>query len=168
MALYWIGAIYDRPGDQPESAAIYDSPYVDRVRISAHKCSLGASSRTSKPTEPSCVALEIDPKKRAAAKKEKGSQMTIEERVERLEASWGKTDPLVRELRDAVTVTAELENRQGKLVKEQSYRIAEHEDWLREHKASIKRHDAAMELLDKRIAELVSGIGAFIAAQGKK
>jgi hypothetical protein len=78
--------------------------------------------------------------------------MTIEERVDKLEASWGKTDPLVRELRDAVTVTAELENRQGKLVKEHSFRIAEHEDWL-------KRHEAAMESIDKRIAELVSGTG---------
>jgi hypothetical protein len=40
----------------------------------------------------------------------------------------GKTDPLVRELPDAVTLTAELENRQGKLVKEHSFRIAEHEE----------------------------------------
>ena len=87
--------------------------------------------------------------------------MTIEERVERLEASWGKTDPLVRELRDAVTVTAELENRQGKLVKEHSLRIAEHEEWLREHQAAMKE-------LDKRIADLVSGVGAFIAAQKQK
>jgi hypothetical protein len=94
--------------------------------------------------------------------------MTIEERVDRLEASWGKTDPLVRELRDAVTVTAELEHRQGKLVKEHSYLIAEHREWLQNHEASMKRHDAAMEVLDKRIADLVSGIGAFIAAQEKR
>ena len=87
--------------------------------------------------------------------------MTIEERVDRLEANWGKTDPLVRELRDAVTVTAELENRQGKLVKA-------HGEWLAEHEAAMKEHDAAMKSLDKRIDKLVSGIGAFIAAQGGK
>jgi hypothetical protein len=85
--------------------------------------------------------------------------MTIEERVNKLEANWGKTDPLVRELRDAVTVTAELESRQGKLVKEHSVRIAEHEDWLKRHGASMTRHDLAMEALDKRISDLVSAIG---------
>jgi hypothetical protein len=87
--------------------------------------------------------------------------MTIKERVDRLEANWGKTDPLVRELRDAVTVTAELERRQGKLVRE-------HSEWLAEHKAAIKAHDEAMKGLDARIDKLVSGIGAFIAAQGKE
>jgi hypothetical protein len=98
--------------------------------------------------------------------------MTIEERLDKLEANWGKTDPLVRELRDAVTVTAELENRQGKLLKENTFLIAEHHEAIRNHEAWLKRHDtamadhnSAMKDLDIRIAELVSGIGAFIAAQ---
>ncbi len=94
--------------------------------------------------------------------------MTIEERVEKLEASWGKTDPLVRELRDAVTVTAELENRQGKLVRAHGEWLAEHQVSMKTHEAWLKRHDDSMESLDKGIAELVSGIGAFIAAQGGK
>jgi hypothetical protein len=38
--------------------------------------------------------------------------------------------------------------------------IAEHEAWM-------QRHDAAMESLGKRIGDMVSAIGAFIAAQGK-
>ena len=87
--------------------------------------------------------------------------MTIEERVARLEANWGKDDPLVRELRGAVTVTAEVEHRHRKLVKERSYIMAEHEGWL-------KRDQAAMEELDRRIAGIVSAIGALIAAQSAK
>jgi hypothetical protein len=39
---------------------------------------------------------------------------------------------------------------------------------MKGHEAWLKRHAAAVELLDKRIAELVSGIGAFIAAPAKE
>ncbi len=39
--------------------------------------------------------------------------MTLEERMGRLEKAWGSQDDAVRELRDAVTVTAQLEARQS-------------------------------------------------------
>ena len=80
--------------------------------------------------------------------------MTTEERLDRLEARWGAQDDLVRELRDAVTVTAELERRQAKLLREHSEALVEHEQWLKEHKAS-------MNDLDKRISDLVSGFGSI-------
>jgi uncharacterized coiled-coil protein SlyX len=44
--------------------------------------------------------------------------MTLEERMDRLEKSWGSQDDAVRELRHAVTVTAQLEARQGRVLKE--------------------------------------------------
>jgi uncharacterized coiled-coil protein SlyX len=74
--------------------------------------------------------------------------MTIEERMEKLEKALGSQDTLVRELRDAVTVTAQLEARQGRMLKE-------HGDWL-------ISHQEAMKALDARIANLVSGIGEFM------
>jgi uncharacterized coiled-coil protein SlyX len=37
--------------------------------------------------------------------------MTLEERMDRLEKAWGSQDDTVRELRDAVAVTAQLEAR---------------------------------------------------------
>lgn len=72
----------------------------------------------------------------------------MEERVDRLEKSLGKNDELVRELRDAVTVTAHLEAAQGRLLKE-------HSKWLVEH-------NGAMKDLDERISRLVSGFGEFM------
>lgn len=81
--------------------------------------------------------------------------MTIEERMDRLEAKLGSQDELVRELRDAVTVTAELEARQSKVLREHSH-------WLEEHDRAMKAHDMAMKVLDERIADLVSGFGEFI------
>jgi hypothetical protein len=80
----------------------------------------------------------------------------LEQRVDSLEARWGKNDEIVRELRDAVRVTAELENTQARRTKELAYEIAVHADWLREHKE-------AMRDLDRRIAGLASGIGEFIS-----
>jgi uncharacterized coiled-coil protein SlyX len=76
--------------------------------------------------------------------------MTMEERVDRLEKSLGKNDELVRELRDAVTVTAHLEAAQGRLLKE-------HSKWLVEHKEAMKD-------LDERISRLVRGFGEFMRA----
>lgn len=81
--------------------------------------------------------------------------MNIEERMDRMEAEYGKQSELMRELRDAVTVTAQLEARQGRLVKE-------HSEWLVSHAQAMKDHDRRMKLLDERIAGLVSGFGEFM------
>jgi uncharacterized coiled-coil protein SlyX len=51
--------------------------------------------------------------------------MTIEERMGRLEKAWGSQDDTVRELRDALTVTAQFEARQGRVLKEHSVWLAE-------------------------------------------
>jgi len=81
--------------------------------------------------------------------------MTIEERMTRLEAAFGPQSDLVRELRDAVTVTAELEARQGRVLKD-------HSAWLVEHDRAMKEHREEMKILDARIANLVSGMGEFM------
>ena len=52
--------------------------------------------------------------------------MTIEERMDRLETAFGANDPLVLELRDAVTVTAQPEARQASALRE-------HGEWLVAH-----------------------------------
>jgi len=88
--------------------------------------------------------------------------MTIEERMDRLEAKLGSQDEMVRELRDAVTVTARLEAQQGRLARGHSEAIVEHEKWLQEHDAAMKAHDFAMKQLDTRISDLVSGFGEFM------
>jgi uncharacterized coiled-coil protein SlyX len=75
--------------------------------------------------------------------------------MDRLEKAWGSQDDAVRELRDAVTVTAQLEARQGRVVKE-------HSVWLAEHERAMKEHKEAMKELDVRIANLVSGFGEFM------
>ena len=75
--------------------------------------------------------------------------------MDRLEAKLGSQDELVRELRDAVTVTAELEARQSKALRE-------HSMWLEEHDRAMKDHNLAIEDLDTRIASLVSGFGEFL------
>jgi hypothetical protein len=81
--------------------------------------------------------------------------MSLEERVTELEKLAGKHDTLLIQLRDAVTVTAELEARQGRVLKGQADEMAAHADWLRSHQA-------AMADLDNRISGLVSGIGKLI------
>ena len=81
--------------------------------------------------------------------------MTMEERVERLEKSLGKNDELVRELRDAVTVTAQLEAAQSRALKTHAIAIASHDQWMAEHRESMKD-------LDVRISRLVSGFGEFM------
>ena len=85
--------------------------------------------------------------------------MTIEERMDRLERSAGKSDALVFELRDAVAVTRQLEPRQGRMLKEPG-------EWLESHNKAMAEHEAAMKRLDKRIAGLVSGIGEFMRRSG--
>lgn len=74
--------------------------------------------------------------------------MTLQERVDRLEAYFGSQDEMVRELRDAVTITAQLE--------------ARHSAVLKDHAVWLVEHDKAMLRLDERIANLVSGIGKLI------
>ena len=75
--------------------------------------------------------------------------------MEKLEKALGSQDTLVRELRDAVTVTAQLEARQGRVLKE-------HSDWLQSHDRAMKEHADQMKALDARIANLVSGVGEFM------
>jgi uncharacterized coiled-coil protein SlyX len=81
--------------------------------------------------------------------------MTLEERMDKLERSLGSQDTLVRELRDAVTVAAQLEVGQSRLVRE-------HSEWLAEHVQHMRDHDEAMKDLDVRISNLVSGFGEFM------
>jgi hypothetical protein len=81
--------------------------------------------------------------------------MTLEERMKKMEDAYGTQSDLMRELRDAVNVTAYLEARQGRVLKE-------HGEWLEEHDAAMKEHAAAMKVLDERIAGLVSGFGEFM------
>jgi len=88
--------------------------------------------------------------------------MTLEERMNKLEKALGSHDALVRELRDAVTVTAQLEARQGRVVKEHGEWLGALELWKEEHARNMKEHDEAMKVLDVRIANLVSGFGEFI------
>jgi uncharacterized coiled-coil protein SlyX len=98
--------------------------------------------------------------------------MTIEDRLAALEKSAGKQDAMVRDLRDAVTVTANLEARQSRLLADQVEEVAKHADWLKEHRAAMKEmeermveHRAAMVVLDERISNLVSGVGEFMRRQ---
>jgi uncharacterized coiled-coil protein SlyX len=88
--------------------------------------------------------------------------MTIEERMDRLEKAWGSQDDTVRELRDAVTVTAQLEARQGRVLKEHGEWLVSHERAVKEHDQFVKEHKEAMKELDVRITNLVSGFGEFI------
>ena len=95
--------------------------------------------------------------------------MTVEERMDRLEKRLGKNDELVMELRDAVTVTAQLEARQSKVLKQHSKWLAEHDVALKKHSTELeadrKEHNSRMKELDRRIADLVSGFGEFIRQQ---
>jgi uncharacterized coiled-coil protein SlyX len=88
--------------------------------------------------------------------------VTIEERMDRLEKGLGSQDVLVRGLRDAVTVTAALEARQARALREHSEWLESHDRAMKEHDARMKEYDARMKKLDERIANLVSGIGEFM------
>jgi hypothetical protein len=72
-----------------------------------------------------------------------------------LEKARGSQDDAVRELREAVTVTAQIEARQGRALKE-------HGGWLIAHDRPMNEHREAMKLLDARISNLVSGFGEFM------
>ena len=88
--------------------------------------------------------------------------MTLEERMTRLEAAFGPQSDLVRELRDAVTVTAELEARQGRVLKDHSAWLVDHDRSIKEHDEWMRKHREEMKSLDARIGNLVSGMGEFM------
>jgi len=94
--------------------------------------------------------------------------MTLEERMAAIEKAYGTQSDLMRELRNAVTVTAELEARQGKVLKEHGQWLASHQEWLARHEAEKREHAERMKELDVGIADLVSGFGAFIAHVEKR
>jgi len=52
--------------------------------------------------------------------------MTIEQRMTKMEAAYGTRSELMKELREAVTVTAVIEARQGKVLKEHGKLIGDH------------------------------------------
>ena len=92
--------------------------------------------------------------------------MTIEERLNQLEARAGKNDELVRTLRDNFEVIASLEGRQSTLLKD-------HSEWLVAHDKAMAELDKrianlaieareADKHLEKRISELVVAIGEFV------
>jgi sugar phosphate isomerase/epimerase len=88
--------------------------------------------------------------------------MTLEQRMDKIEKALGSNDTLVRELRDAVTVTAQLEARQGRVLKEHSDWLESHDRAMKEHDERMKEHHERMQELDARIANLVSGFGEFM------
>jgi uncharacterized coiled-coil protein SlyX len=87
--------------------------------------------------------------------------MTLEERMQKIEAAFGAQSDLVRELRDAVTVTASLEARQSRALKE-------HSEWLVFHDKALREHDERMKTVDERIARLVSGVGEFMRRENAR
>jgi hypothetical protein len=87
--------------------------------------------------------------------------MTLEERMLKIEAAFGAQSDLMRELRDAVTVTAELEARQSRALKE-------HAEWLVLHDKALREHDERMRIVDERIARLVSGVGEFMRRENAR
>jgi uncharacterized coiled-coil protein SlyX len=88
--------------------------------------------------------------------------MTLEERMKRMEDAYGTQSELMRDLRDAVTVTAHLEARQSKVLKDHSDWLMSHDKAMAEHAERMKEHDMAMKELDERTAGLVSGFGDFM------
>ncbi|MDP9170926.1 MAG: hypothetical protein M3N54_09945, partial [Acidobacteriota bacterium] len=66
------------------------------------------------------------------------------------------------ELRNAVTVTAELEARQARVLKDHGEWLVFHDRQMKEHDDNMKQHDDRMKTLDQRIANLVSGFGEFM------
>jgi hypothetical protein len=88
--------------------------------------------------------------------------MTLEQRMDKIEKALGSNDELVRELRDAVTVTAQLEARQGRVLKEHGEWLESHAQAVKEHAQWMKEHKEQMKELDVRIANLVSGFGEFM------
>ena len=91
--------------------------------------------------------------------------MTIEERMKKMEDAFGTQSELMRELREAVTVTAYLEARQGRVLKEHGEWLESHDLALKEHAQWMKEHKERMKELDVRIANLVSGFGEFMGRE---
>ncbi len=92
--------------------------------------------------------------------------MTLEERMDSLEARVGKDDEMIRALRDAVTATAHMEAANSRAIKEHAYWLVKQDEAIarsrEEHDRRITEHDLAMRELDRRIADLVGGSGEFI------
>ena len=80
--------------------------------------------------------------------------------MDRLEKTLGSQDVLVRAFRDAFTVTAALEARQARALRERR-------EWLETHNREMKEHDARMKILDERIANLVSGSTSLLRRESK-
>ena len=66
----------------------------------------------------------------------------------------------MRALRDAFTITAALEARQARALRQ-------HSEWLEAHDREMKEHDARMKILDERIANLVSGSTSLLRRESK-
>ena len=84
--------------------------------------------------------------------------MTLEERVARLEQRAGKDDEMVKELREAVIATAAMEALHSRAMKD-------HAHWLVAHDKAIQEQCEFGLKLDGRIDALVSAIGSFISRQ---
>ena len=86
--------------------------------------------------------------------------MTLEKRMTAMEKAYGTQSDLMRELRNAVTVTAEFEARQGKVLKEHGEWLASHQEWLAWHEAEKREHAERMKEPDVRIADLIWSAGS--------
>src|SRR5260221_3247975 len=76
--------------------------------------------------------------------------------MDRLEAAFGSTDPLVIDLRDALTVTAEVEARQSLRNRQDSERLVSRDKQLAEHDNWPAEHQRVMKELDDLIAKLAA------------
>jgi uncharacterized coiled-coil protein SlyX len=81
--------------------------------------------------------------------------MTIEERMDKIERAFGAQDEMVRELRDAVTVTAQMEAYHSRAMRD-------HAEWLVAHDRGIQEFREQGRALDRRIPDLGSAIGEFM------
>jgi polyhydroxyalkanoate synthesis regulator phasin len=88
--------------------------------------------------------------------------MSLEERVARLEASRGKDDEMVRELRDAVTATAYMEAAHSRAMKDHAVWLVAHDEAIVAQRQQMKELGERIDQLGERIDKLVSGIGEFI------
>jgi Uma2 family endonuclease len=76
-------------------------------------------------------------------------------RMSKMENGFGTQSELMRELRDAVTVTAHMEAAHSRALKD-------HTQWLISHDQALSAGREQMKLLGERIDGLVSGFGEFI------
>lgn len=79
----------------------------------------------------------------------------LESRIQTLEAAR-------KELEDTLIVTTHLQQRQSRLLREQSEYVASHEERLRVMDERIEKLVSGASGVDERIEKLVSAIGALI------